>query len=376
MKTIHFVTGATGFVGSNLALELLAQSGTEVYALVRSRGESPQVRLQTALRRAACTAGHGNSLDQVISTRCHAVEGDIQSENCGVRLCSLPRLDQFWHAAASLRFEERYAEEIHRVNVDGTRNALALARRCGLERYFNYISTAYVAGCRTGLIPEDVVFGHETNNHYERSKVRAEMLVSEEKCLATRIYRPSIVIGHSRTHAVASGFTGLYGCMRRALRLSQIMQRLQDGLAEKADLQLYAEPDSRMNLIPVDIVARQMVRISRSNADAKVYHITNPAPPTFGEVACVMFRELDLKPPVFARDTNRFTWLDRKLDEALGFYRFYFRGDRYFERRNTDAVIGCGCEPGYRMDLATLGCYIRWYADVLRKSNAAVPAAA
>lgn len=278
MKAAHFVTGATGFVGSNLVLELLAQAKTEIYSLVRPWSESPQTRLETALRRAARAAGHGNSLDRVISTRCHAVEGDIQSANCGVHERRLPRLDQFWHLAASLRFEERYAEEIYQANMDGTRNALALARRCGLERYFNYVSTAYVAGCRTGLITEEVTSGHETNNHYESNKVQAEMLVSGETSLSTRIYRPSIVIGHSRTRAVASGFTGLYGCMRRALRLSQIMQRLQEGLAEKTDLRVYAEPDARMNLIPVDVVARQMVRISSSNAEAKVCHITNPTP--------------------------------------------------------------------------------------------------
>lgn len=89
-----------------------------------------------------------------------------------------------------------------------------------------------------------------------------------------------------------------------------------------------------------------------------------------------MFRELDLKPPVFTSDMNRFTWLDRKLDEAIGFYRFYFRGNRQFDRRNSDAVVGRDHESGYRMDPATLGSYVRWYADVLRGSSAAVPAAA
>jgi nucleoside-diphosphate-sugar epimerase len=376
VKAAHFVTGATGFVGSNLVLELLLQSDAHIYALVRPGRESGSVRLRKALMGSAQAAGYGWTLNRAVEERFHAVEGNIGEEFCGVDAFRLPRLTQFWHAAASLRFEERYADEIYRTNVEGTRNALALAQRCGLERYFNYVSTAYVAGRRTGLVAEDVRYGHQTNNHYESSKIRAEMLVSEERHLATRIYRPSVVIGHSRTHAVASGFTGLYGCMRRALRLSQIMRRLQDGLAEKTDLQVYAEPDSEMNLIPVDVVARQMVRISRSNAQEKVYHITHPAPPAFGDVASLMFQELNLKPPVFVRDKSCFTWVDRKLDEALGFYRFYFHGDRHFDRRNSDRVLGHEPEPGYRMDSATLTSYIRWYAGVLRGSTATLPAAA
>lgn len=376
MKAAHFVTGATGFVGSNLVLELLAQPDAHIFALVRPGSEGVSARLRKALASAAWAAGHGASLNRAIEERCHAVEGNIGEEACGVDSDRLPHLDHFWHAAASLQFEDRYADVIYRANVEGTRNALTLARACNLDQHFNYISTAYVAGCRTGLIDETVSRGHEANNHYECSKIQAEILVSEEKRLSTRIYRPSIVIGHSRTHAAASGFTGLYGFMRRVVRLGQIMRRLQDGLAEKTELQVYVEPDSPMNLIPVDVVARQMVRISRSASDAKVFHITNPAPPIAGDAASLIFRELDLKPPRFVRDMSRFTWLDRKLDEALGFYRSYFRSNRQFDRRNSDHAIGGEHEPGYRMDQAALTSYIRWYADVLRGSSAAVPAAA
>src|SRR5215831_12196390 len=140
MKAIHFVTGATGFVGSNLVLELLGQPETEVYALVRHAEESSESRLQSALRHAARAAAHGYGLDQAISERCHAVEGDIHSETCGVRSGTFPSPDQFWHVAASLRYEDRYAAEIHRTNVEGTRNALALARSIGLQGHFNYVS--------------------------------------------------------------------------------------------------------------------------------------------------------------------------------------------------------------------------------------------
>jgi len=370
VKAIHFVTGATGFVGSNLALELLSQAETEVYALVRSTDESSEARLRSALRHAAGVAGYGNALDQAISERCHAVEGDIQSENCGAHANSLPRPHQFWHVAASLRYEDRYVAEIYRTNVEGTRNALALARCSGVQGHFNYVSTAYVSGCRMGVIPEEVSFDHAANNPYEHSKMQAEALVHQSRDLGPRIFRPSIVIGHSITREVASGFSGFYGFMRRVLRLRQLLDRLQDRLAERTELRVIADPGALLNLIPVDVVARQMVRISQSHSPATVFHITNPGPPPAAEVARVIFRELELRPPAFVRDATGLSWIEQKVEEGLGFYKAYFRGTRLFDRRNSDQALGRkASELGYCMDSATLTEYVRWYAEVLRQST-------
>src|SRR5215472_6613116 len=91
MTTTHFFTGGTGFVGSNLILELLSDPGNEVYALTRAAGQSAEVRLQSALRHAARAAGHDDALDDAISGHCHAVEGDVHGENCGVGAGAFPK---------------------------------------------------------------------------------------------------------------------------------------------------------------------------------------------------------------------------------------------------------------------------------------------
>ncbi len=375
MATTHFVTGGTGFVGANLILELLGDPGTVIYALTRASGQPGEVRLQSALRHAARAAGHDDTLDRAIAERCHAVEGDIHSENCGVRADASPRPDQFWHVAASLRYEDRYTAEIFRTNVEGTRNVLALARVSGVERHFNYVSTAYVSGCRMGLICEEVSPGQAANNPYEGSKMQAEALVHQAHDLHPRIFRPSIVIGHSITREVSSGFSGLYGFIKRVLKLRQLLDRIQDGLSARSGLRVVADPAALLNLIPVDVVARQMVRISRSRSRATVFHITNPTPPPAAEVSRVIFRELELPQPVMVNDVSGMNWIEQKVEEGMGFYKSYFRGTRMFERENSDWALGVRTpEPGYRMDSVTIADYVRWYADVLRGTTNLLPA--
>ena len=374
MKRIHFVTGATGFVGSNLVLELLQRPDAEVYALARPAEESADARLQSILRHAARAAGHEDSFDQAISNRCRAVEGDVHHEYCGVRDGIFPHADQFWHIAASLRYEDRYAAEIFRTNVEGTRNAIALARRCGVAGNFNYVSTAYVSGCQMGVIREEVSSDRAANNPYERTKMEAEGLVHQCRDLHSRVFRPSIVIGHSVTRVVSSGFSGFYGFVRRILRLRQLLERIQDGLSSRAGLRVIVDPSARMNLIPVDVATRQMVRIAHSNPSETIFHITNPTSPLASDVARVIFSELDLQLPILVTDDTGMNWIDRKIEEGLGFYKSYFRGSRQFDRRNSDRALGSFAhDPGYRMDSEAVAEYVRWYSDVLRRTTNLLP---
>lgn len=361
----HFVTGATGFVGANLILELLSDPSIRVIALVRPGKEGGTARLREALSNAAGCAGMGAEMEHAIRTRCAAIEGDLSQEHCGIGIAALPHVDEFWHSAASLRYEDRYEAEIFETNVQGTRNALELARRCGVSGHFNYVSTAYVAGMRTGEIEERLGGAHATNNHYERSKIEAEALVAAETAFATRIFRPSIVIGHSKTLAVSSGFSGLYGFMRRLRPLERILRRLQKGLESRIQMRILADPDARVNLMPVDMVVKRMAGIARSESTETVFHITNPEQPTVRECLRVIFGEVGLPEPVYVSDKSGFDYLDEKLDEALDFYGSYLRATKLFSRANADEASPAS-ESGYRMDAMAVQGYSAWYGGVLR----------
>ncbi len=215
----HLATGPTGSTGGALALELLAETDDELVCLVRAAGQpEAERRLQHGLRLAAKAYDRAD-LSDAIEARCHAVVGDITTAACGVDPASIGPVDEVWHSAASLKYLERHAAEIRRSNVDGTRHTLELAGRLGAP-IFNYISTAYVAGGRTGEIREELAAASTpTNNYYERSKIEAEQLVVAAP-LRHRILRPSIVIGHSRTYATSSSF-GIYGAFANIVRFQR-----------------------------------------------------------------------------------------------------------------------------------------------------------
>lgn len=362
--SIHFVTGGTGFVGSAIILELLRQTDVEVVAVVRPGTQTAEERLQNALERACQAYNYGKDVLQAVKERCHAIPGDLHAERCGVS-ADFPRVDQFWHCAASLQYEDRYQAEIYATNLDGTRHAVELARHLHVSDCFNYVSTAYVAGRRTGCIAEQLMPENWTNNHYEASKVEAEAVVVNVTEMPTRILRPSVVVGHSRTLAAANSFSGMYGFMRKLLQFKGALSRVQEGLLSRETLQMRVDPDALLNLVPIDMVARQAVQIAFSSSPLRFFHLTNAAPPTTSKFLYTLFEELEIKQPVLVESRENFSWIDKKLDQGIAFYSSYLIGSKAFDRRNTNGAIGENCEDSLVFDTPTLCAYFRWYLDLL-----------
>lgn len=357
MAKTHLVTGATGFVGGALVLELLRRTDDEVLCLVRGDDKAhAQKRLQESLTAAAFAYDLEELLVEA-RCRCRALPGDITQSGCGTAAGA--RADEVWHAAASLSYEDEMAEEIVRHNVEGTRNVLELARTVGAET-FNHISTAYVAGNRTGTIREELPTGEQvSNNRYEQSKIRGELLVAGAPGMHVRILRPSIVIGHSRTLG-ATSFTGMYGFIRSFRQFQRtVSRRLGDFLSLRA-VRVRAAPETENNFVPVDAVAANAVGIGLSNSQAQVFHLTNACPSTVGQNLRLFFAELGLRAPRFVGSAKELTALDEALDREIAFYSSYMLNGKVFDQANTDAVVGSAASY-YPMDDETILSHIRWY---------------
>jgi thioester reductase-like protein len=372
VSATHLVTGATGFVGAAIVLELLSQTDDSIVALVRPGSTTAESRFEKAVADAA--EAYASTIDVAAALgRCRVIAGDLVADACGVADVGADRITQVWHCAASLRYEDRFDEEIRATNVEGTRRVLELATRLGAET-FNYVSTAYVAGRSTGVIREQPMAAVEVNNRYERSKVDAEDVVQSAVGPRVRIFRPSVVVGHSRT-LQATNFSGFYGFVRQLLQFRGMVNRMQAGMLERMPMRLRIDPSARINLVPVDAVAREAVAIGLCAASEGVYHLTNATPPTTATAVLAIFDMLGLPEPIFVREAGELEWLDARLDERMNFYRSYITADRRFDRSRSDAALGGRRSDDVEYDTASIQALGRWYLSRLQRERAQLPVA-
>jgi nucleoside-diphosphate-sugar epimerase len=163
------------------------------------------------------------------------------------------------HAAASTRFDLEL-EEARRINVAAARNVLAFARDAGA--HLHHVSTAYVAGDRAGIFGvRDSDARPEFHNAYEASKWEAEQLVRDAaRELRTTVYRPSIIVGDSRTGRTPH-FRVLYDPFKWVIY-------------GKTSL-LPCRPGVRIDAVPVDYVCDALVALgARPEAVGATYSLS------------------------------------------------------------------------------------------------------
>jgi len=172
MKTL--ITGATGFLGSAIARELLAE-GREVRALVRP----------------------GTDTRNIDGLELEVVHGDLRDRDSVRR--ALMGTSALYHTAAFYSLWDRNKRTIYEINVDGTRNILEAALEAGVDKAV-YTSTVGCIGLREdgGAANEDTPLDPATlSNDYKRSKYEAENVARElfGRGLPVVIVNPSTPIG-------------------------------------------------------------------------------------------------------------------------------------------------------------------------------------
>jgi thioester reductase-like protein len=331
------LTGATGFLGSSLALELLRSDRERVYCVVRPRGDVTE-RLHRAVRAAASAEGIEDGIDHQLA-RLVALAGDIAEPGLGLRAEDRARLaadrpDEAWHTAASLRYEDKHQREIIATNVDGTAHVLETVAGLGIPE-LNHISTAYVAGLRVGEVHEEPYDPrHEPNNWYEASKRQGEDLVvaNAARFERVRIMRPSIVVGTLSTYRSSSD-TGYYGFLRGLERFCRLIERKDDGYLDRHRVKLFVEPHSSLNLVPIDVLVREAITIADTpEDDGRYFHLTNPFPVTIEQARIGPETSINRLRLELVEDREELGEYDALLDDALDFYRPYLRNDKNFIR--------------------------------------------
>src|SRR5829696_4288226 len=257
----YFVTGATGFIGRHLVERLLERDG-DIHVLVREGSAEKFEQLMEGWGR---------------PDRITPVFGDLSQPQLGIDDAARERLhgvDHFFHLAA---IYDITADETTNalLNVGGTQNAIDLANALGAKR-FHHMSSIAVAGSYDGHFTEDDFDeGQEFPSPYHRTKFESEKLVRERAQVPWRAYRPSLVVGNSKTGEMDK-IDGPYYFFK-------VIQKIRHALPEW--FPLISLEFGRTNLVPVDYVAAAVDHIAHLDGlDNHAFHIVDPKPPRSGDV--------------------------------------------------------------------------------------------
>ncbi len=199
------------------------------------------------------------------------LSGDIADMHLGLSAEEvkdlLKNITDIYHLA-SISYLGVPDELMWQVNVQGTTNLIELAQEARRLNHFNYISTAFVSGDRQGVVTEEELdCGQKFRNLYERTKFEAERKIRDAMGrLPITVFRPSIVVGDSRTGEIGR-FDGPYylGILLASSPLSSMA--------------LIGNEDAPLHVIPVDYAVNAILYISRQRQyTGKTFHIVDPNP--------------------------------------------------------------------------------------------------
>jgi long-chain acyl-CoA synthetase len=274
LKDIIFLTGATGFLGTQIIRRLIKKENIKIFVIVR--GEN----FEDALRRLSRAWWEWPDLTEEIDGlkefntnefrdyKINLINGDLSEENLGLEKYIyhflVENLTHIIHTAADIRLNAPLTD-LRKINVQGTENLIKLAsdahKNHGICR-FSHLSTAYVAGGQTGNISENLLtdnYGFLSN--YERSKYEGELKVKESG-LPFSIFRPGMVVGDSKT-----GYLKTFNTIYVLIRL----------YFNKQLPLIPVSGDVKLNLVPVDYVADAVVELTfEKKTEGLTFHVTAP----------------------------------------------------------------------------------------------------
>lgn len=272
-----FFTGFPGFLGS--------ETLPRVLSLIPAARASLLIQphfLETARRRV---------IELGLEGRVEVVTGDLLKPNLGMEPETLGRLrqtvTQIFHFAAVYDLSVR-KDIAYSINVDGTQRMIEFAESCAKLERFHYVSTCYVSGRYRGTFREsDLVLGQKFNNFYEETKYFAEVEVQKARAngLPAIIYRPSIVVGNSKTGATQK-YDGPYYVIQYVLKSPSVTVLPKLGNPS----------ESTLNLVPSDFVVEAISRLSQHpRAVGQVFHLADPNALTIEQIVAEIGRHTGRK---------------------------------------------------------------------------------
>ena len=380
-----FLTGATGFIGGWLALWFI-EHGYRLHLLVRpGKKQTAEDRAISFLQGLASS----DELKQMVTDQVRVFTGDITEKGLGIEGAAqreaLDGVGTLLHCAAVPRFVEDKDRSVYRTNLLGTEHVIDFVRDSQVKD-FHYVSTAYVCGKRHGVVAEDDLSDEAGfHNIYEETKYLAEKRVREfadSGRSSVTIYRPSIVLGDSRT-GVTCNFIGPYAFFSAISKCKSLFERdLARGGKMASRLGVHREGDrlfipfkvkgrkeSTNNFVPVDYVVNAIgTLVENRAARGKTYHLTNPQPITNERLEHYTNDIMGILGAEVVENTDEGAGLMELLGERFRWeadiYAPYMTYEPVFDRSNIDALLPGMTPPAsdqqYFERLIAYGSRVNW----------------
>jgi NAD(P)-dependent dehydrogenase (short-subunit alcohol dehydrogenase family) len=295
----YFVTGGTGFIGRFLIDRLVERDDACIYVLTRQGSETKFDALQDRAHKS-------------VKNRIKMVTGDITKANLGLDTqwlaAHIDQIDHFYHLAAIYDMKAD-AESQETANVVGTRQAVETAVHLKVKQ-FHHVSSIAAAGLFDGTFYEDMFDEAENmDNPYLRTKHVSEKVVRDECSVPFRIYRPGMVVGHSKTGEIDKVDGPYY--------FFKLLKKIRDTLP--AWMPIIGVEGRHLNIVPVDYVADAIDHIShKADVHSNCFHLVDPKPFKVGEVMNIFATAGNAPKTAFRIDSRLINFLPSAVRQAIG----------------------------------------------------------
>ncbi|MEY3373296.1 MAG: hypothetical protein RLZZ537_1764 [Pseudomonadota bacterium] len=239
------------------------------------------------------------------------VTGDLSKPKLGLSAAQIVALkgkvQHFFHLAAIYDLTAD-ADSQKLANIGGTKNALELAAviKAGC---FHHTSSIAAAGLYPGVFREDMFDEAEgLKDPYLKTKHESEGLVRKQSAVPYRIYRPSMVVGHSKTGEIDK-IDGPYYLFTLIKKIRQTLPQWMPTLGIEG---------GRINVVPVDFVADAMDHIAhKKGLDGHCFHLVDPEPMRFGELMNTFARAAHAPEMTMRLDARMFAFIPAPMRMAV-----------------------------------------------------------
>ncbi len=363
MKRI-IINGANGYIASNFVNELLINNYEVITLIRKNKSHLPPERMGNALTR--MNGGEYVSFRNLVVFEYILTEENFSMPEKQLQGIFNQSVDYF-HFAASLKYDFKSKDEIFETNLAGVENSLNIfSKYANKNSRFFFISTAYSCGQITGSFKEEFYENEDIasfRNYYEQSKRYAENIVRkyiEEQSINGHILRLSQIVGNNKTGVTHTDY-GIFDFAKRVYGLSNTYPN--------NIIRVCIDPDSTQNLLPIDTVVMYLMRVVRIEHLPVLINFVAKNSIKNLHIIDSLNKLLPIKLiPVKTLDTVEMTAWERMISIGMSFTGSYANTNLIFETKNLEKITEVGTNE---VSATTIYWMLDYFLDALslKKQN-------